>query len=283
MKNSGYEGEISYNESLNNGLNYWIKANYTYAHNVVVFKDEVPRPFSYQYTTGQRYGQLFGLIADGFYNTWEEVNNVNRPVSMWQNNALQPGDVKYRDVNGDGKINQDDVVPIGYSNFPEIVFGFSFGTFYKGFDISLMFQGATNVSLVTIGDMRRGFYRESAAPAYLLTRSWTKERYEQGGKIDFPRPTAGSDEHNYQESTLWLKDASYLRLKNMEVGYTLSSKAIKRIGLSSVRFYMNGSNLYTWSKDLLPGQDPENSAYYPQGTEPYPATINTNFGVNIKF
>jgi len=287
MQNSGFDGDITYRNRIRNNFSYWVKANYTYAHNIVQFKDEVTRPFSYQYSTGQRYGQPFGLIAEGFYNTWEEINDPNRPVSIWQNNKLQPGDVKYRDVNGDGIINMDDYVPIRYSNFPEKIAGISFGFNFKGFDYSMLFQGATNVSLMTQSTQKKGFYQDGGIAQYLVDKSWTQERYDNGLPIEFPRYTASPTEHNYQSSTLWLKDASYIRLKNIEIGYSFSERALKRVGITSTRIYINGNNLLTWD-NLLPGQDPEMPDYSldPSNAstgEPYPATMIFNVGLNLKF
>lgn len=281
MKNEGFDGDITYNEKFR-GLNFWVKGNFTYAHNVVQFQDEVTRTFTYQNRTGQRFGQFFGLIAEGLYNTWEEVNDANRPISAWNNNKLQPGDIKYKDVNGDGRINVDDQVPIGYSNFPEKVFGMSFGASFKGFDFSVLFQGATNVSLAYNRRHNRGWFESSGAVDYLVN-SWSKERYEQGLPIWFPLLSEGdvTNKNNYQSSTFWVRDASYVRFKNLEVGYTFSKDALRKIGLSSIRAYISGNNIYTWSS-VFPGLDPES----PPGItneEPYPLTRTFNFGLNIKF
>ena len=109
MKNSGYEGELSFNDRWGE-FRFFAKGNFTYAHNVILEQDEVTWPYSYQYRTGQRFGQFFGYVAEGLYNTWEEVNDVNRPVYQWNNNRIQPGDIRYRDINGDGRIDDKDIV-----------------------------------------------------------------------------------------------------------------------------------------------------------------------------
>ncbi len=281
MKNSGFEADITFRSSFNK-LNYWLKLNYTYAHNVIEFMDEVTRTNAYQYRTGLRYGQFFGLLADGLYNTWEEVNDPNRPTVMWQNNRIQPGDIRYVDINSDGFIDNDDIVPIGYSNFPEKVFGFSLGGDYKGFDFSVLFQGASNVSMNTSRRTNRGFFQNSGASALLL-KSWSQERYEAGDEILLPHLSVGDDaqQNNYQVSSFWVRDASYLRLKNVEVGYSFSSALIKKLSMSSCRIYINASNLFTWD-NLFPGEDPE----FPNeeaNVEPYPVTSTFNLGFNLKF
>ncbi len=280
MNNRGFDGDITYNDRIGE-VNFWVKGNFTFARNKVQFQDETVRPFSYQYRTGQRFGQSFGLVADGLYNTWEEVNDANRPVSIWNSNKIQPGDIRYKDINGDGVVNDDDAVPIGYSNFPEKIFGVSFGGNYRGFDLSVLFQGASNVSIAYNRRQNRGFFENSGAVEYLLN-SWSAERYEKGLPIDFPRLSEnGGYAHNYQSSTYWVRDASYVRLKNVELGYNLPKALLARVGLSATRLYVNANNLYTWSS-VFPGVDPE----LPTGVtneEPYPLTRTINFGLNLKF
>jgi TonB-linked SusC/RagA family outer membrane protein len=276
MKNSGWEGEIGYYDHVGK-FNYSIRGNYSYAHNVIVAQDEAPWAYSYLNRTGQRYGQHFAWIAEGLYNTWEEVNDPNRPVYMWSNNKIQPGDIKYKDINGDGYIDNNDQVPIGYSDFPEKIFGLSLGGEYKGFDFSILFQGASNVSHYPSRRTYSGFYTNSGANQDLL-KSWSQERLDQGLEIKYPRLSVSDNGHNYVWSTYWMEDATYLRLKNMEIGYTFQ---VKKAGISSIRLYMNGNNLLTWC-NLYPGEDPE----FPNGSannEPYPMTRIYNFGFNINF
>jgi TonB-linked SusC/RagA family outer membrane protein len=281
MKNSGFDGDITYNDKIGK-VDFWVKANYTFARNIVEFQDEVSKPFDYQYRTGRPLGQFFGLIDEGLYNTWEEVNDPKRPVSAWNNNKLQPGDIKYKDINGDGKINNDDQVAIGYSNFPEKIFGVSFGLSYKGLDMSFLFQGADNVSLAYNRRHNRGWFESSGAVDYLVN-SWSKERYEQGLPIWFPLLSEGdvNNKNNYQSSTFWTRDASYWRFKNVEIGYTFSGALLKKVKLSSVRAYVSGNNLYTWSS-VYPGVDPELPPG-PNNEEPYPLTRTMNLGLTAKF
>lgn len=281
MKNGGFDGDIALHHNIKK-FNYWIKANYTYAHNEIEYMDEVTNQYLYKMKTGQILGQHFGLICDGIYNTWEEVNSPTRPTSSWNNDRIQPGDLIYRDINGDGIVNTDDIVPIGYANFPEITYGLSFGGDWKGIDFSVLFQGATHVSLTMSRLYQRGFGEDWSAYDQ-LRESWSQERYEQGLPITFPHLSVGDaiQKHNYQSSSFWTRDASYLRLKNVEIGYTLPRKWTNLLHISSTRVYVNGSNLLTWTK-LPKGIDPE-SAEQPANNETYPVTRIFNFGLNIKF
>jgi len=282
MRNGGLDGEINFYSKVGN-FNYWLKGVFTLTHNMIEFQDEVTRTYSYQNRTGQRYGQSFGYVVEGIYNTWEEVNDANRPVSSFNSNKIQPGDFKYKDVNGDGIINDFDQVPIGYSAFPEQSFGFSFGGDFKGIDFSVLFQGSSHVTHLTSKKFNRGWQEDGSAVSYLLERSWSPENYAAGIKTDFPHVSSSSAQvHNYQPNTFWQEDASYTRLKNIEVGYMLSPQFLKEMGIHSVRLYLNGNNLITWS-NMFRGEDPEIPNYSDSNNEPYPITKTINVGINVKF
>ena len=285
MTNRGFETAVILRSRLRS-FQYWIKGSYSFARNKIEYQDEIPQRYAYRQRTGQRFGQYFGLVSEGFYNAWEEVNDPQRPVSTFVgDNRLQPGDVRYRDVNGDGLLNEDDMVPLGFSAFPEIIYGFSAGGSYKGFDFSILMQGAANVSTQYSRRANQAFYDnyQVAAPDYLL-QSWTPERYAAGLPVSFPRFSVGNDasqSHNYKPSTLWIVNAGYVRLKNAEIGYTFHAALLRRIGLTSARIYFNGNNLFTWS-GLLPGIDPE-SPNLNNNQEPYPLVRTVNAGVSIHF
>ncbi len=285
MSNKGFEFDATYRDKINE-FNYWVRGNYSFAKNTVEFKDEIKREFPYRFETGNIFGQYFGLIDEGLYNTWEEVNDPNRPATtFFAGNRVQPGDVKYRDVNGDGKIDINDEVPIGYSNIPQIIYAMSFGGNWKGLDFSVLFQGADNFSVQYSRRSNQAFHDTSPAPAAnYLTESWTQERYDQGLPIKFPRFGVGNGEkgtHNYQSSTFWLANAQYLRLKNVEIGYNFKGELLSKVGLKSTRVYVNGNNLVTWS-NMLQGVDPE-SPNLGTNFEPYGLVRTFNLGLNLNF
>lgn len=252
-------------------------------HNKILYQDEVLRPTApYLNRTGQSKGQMFGYIAEGFYNTWEEVNDANRPVAISQNNKIMPGDLRYKDINGDGKIDVYDQVPIGYPNFPEIVYGLSFGGSCKGFDFSVLFQGADRVSRMNAATTIRPFETESYCLAYIPELSWTQEKYLNGDEIKLPHLSAEQvQQYDYQSSTFMVQNARYLRLKNMELGYTFKGDFLTRLQVTACRIYLNGSNLFTID-GLFPGDDPEQlpaagDTFY------YPLTRTFNLGINLQF
>ena len=280
MENYGFEFDGTWRHSVRE-FSYWLRGNLSFARNRIVSMDEVDKKFAYQAATGRRNGQFFGLIFDGYYNSWEEINALDRPVSAWSSNQLQPGDCRYVDVNKDGRIDEYDYVPIGYSNIPEIVYGISFGFSWKGFDFSMLFQGASNVSIQYNGRALWPFINGTeSAKAYILDR-WTPERYAAGEDIHFPRLSINPSGHNYKPSTLWTRDADYFRLKNMEIGYSLSKKTVRKMRIGGLRLFFNGSNLLTFT-DVI-DLDPEVLSGGNLELNAYPLQKVYNFGMNITF
>jgi hypothetical protein len=289
MENSGFEVDLGYRNNIGK-FNYWLRGNYTYAHNKILFKDEaINLDNPYHKETGNPVGQHFGLISEGFYNTWDEINDAERVVHMWNNNRMQPGDLKYKDINSDGMINQNDIVPIGFPDIPEIVYGMSLGFDYKGFDMSVLFQGADHVSAYFFGRAVYPFIKKEESAKELILERWTQERYEQGLPINFPRLTMEPDDktdNNFQKSSFWVRDANYLRLKNLELGYTFNNKLTQRLRITSLRAFINGNNIYTWlPKHAFADQfDPESRGQNSDDMSyNHPQMKTFNLGVNIKF
>lgn len=284
MENSGFELDVNYRNNFRD-FNYWGRFNYSFARNKILFQDEVPEKYAYQMRTGRRVGQFFGLLFDGFYNSWEEINALDRPVSSWNGNRLQPGDMRYVDVNKDGKIDMYDMVPIGYSPTPEIIYGFSAGFSWRGFDCSALFQGASHVSIKYFGRALWPFINAHNSAKTLILERWTQERYERGEPISFPRlsmsPSRDTD-NNYQDSNFWIRNADYLRLKNVEIGYTFRKGQLKVLGLESLRLYVSGTNLFTWTDviDLDPEAPSKGGA---TEINTYPLQKIYNVGINIQF
>jgi TonB-linked SusC/RagA family outer membrane protein len=280
-ENKGYEFELNYQGKSKPGKVYYFgSANYTFARNKIIYFDEIPQPFPGLAATGNRIGQPKGLLADGLYNTMEEINDPKRPISVWEGAGLKPGDIKYVDVNGDGRIDDNDRVNMGNPNIPEIIYGATVGVGYKGFELSVFFQGAGNVSTYLNGEAAWPFIAGTKTAFENAKESWSQQRFEQGSKISLPRLTAAPDgnRHNYRVSSFWMQDASYLRLKTLEIAYTFDAKLLNRIGAKSLRLYANGQNLFTWTK--MPYFDPEIAS---SNGAVYPMMQVFNVGLNLQF
>lgn len=280
VENHGYELEAGLNSKVRN-LTYWAKASYSFARNKIIYQDEPTRAYGYMQRTGRPINQYFGLTFEGFYNSWDEINDPARPKSEWEGTTgLQPGDMKYKDLNGDGKINTNDMGFIGHSDWPEVTYGFSGGLSWKGFDMSVMFQGTDNVSVSFSSAAAYPFTSQWGSAQTWHLQRWTPERYANGEQISFPRLEVSPDKgHNYQPSSFWVQDASYLRLKNAELGYRFTTKSLRKMGLGSLRVYVSGNNLITW-KHMKYQKDPDARELWGRV---YPAMRVFNGGINLQF
>ena len=272
-ENKGYEFEAGWNHTIGK-VSYYIKGNYSFARNKIVYMDEaknMENPHLWQ--TGRRIGEIFGYVQEGFFRDQADIDAWPSQFGV----TLRPGDVKYRDVNGDGVVDIYDQVPIGHPNFPEIGYGFSAGISYRNFDVSVLFQGAANCSITLQNQYQKPFDNLGTVFDFWRDGRWTPETAETAR---FPRMSVNhSQAQNYYNSSLWVLDASYLRLKNVEIGYTFPRKLIQKVRLSGLRIYVSAQNLYTW--DNLDGiTDPENKASQVMN---YPQQRIFNFGVNLKF
>ena len=280
-ENKGFEIELGYKNTIQkSGLTYYANANFTYTENKIIYMDEAPQPFSGLAMTGNRIGQPKGLIAEGLFNTVEEINDPKRPKSAWEGAGLKPGDIRYKDVNGDGLIDDNDRTNIGNPNIPGIIYGATFGIQYKGIELSIFFQGAGNVSTYLTGESAWPFIAGTKTAFENAKESWSAERFANGSPISLPRLTAAPDanRHNYRVSSYWMRDASYLRIKNIELAYSFSNKILEKLSMKSLRVYLNGQNLVTWTQ--MPYFDPEIPS---SNGSVYPMMRVLNFGLNIQF
>jgi TonB-linked SusC/RagA family outer membrane protein len=282
VDNHGFEAELSYYLPVNKNLSFNFKGNYSFARNVVKYADEVKNDSSYcmQYgTTGYRVGQCAGYKIDWATNGgyWTSAEEYAASGLQYEIGTPGAGDFRYKDLNGDGKINSKDEVPIGYSgDVPEIIYGISLGANYKSFDCSVMFQGVTNYSGWYSGP---NIYETAGNGTYFdyQLNAWTQERYEKGEKITYPAlHTIAST--NQVANDFFIMDRSFLRLKNAEIGYTLAKNELKAIGVTKLRVFVGGQNLYLWDALRTKHLDPELS----NGTL-YPLTKMWNFGLNVTF
>lgn len=277
--NKGFEIELGYRDNIEGSdFGYSINANYSFARNKIIYRDESPKPFPGLQETGSRINQPKGLQALGIYNTNEEITQ-DGITSSYQPN-LKPGDIRYKDQNGDFIIDDNDYVNIGNPNVPEITYGVNVGITYKGFELNTLLQGADNVSAYLVGESVWPFIGGTKNAFENAKESWSQQRFDAGLPISLPRLTASpeANKHNYRTSSFWQQNAAYLRLKNVEFAYTFNPKLISKVGLKYLRVFINGQNLLT--KTDMKYFDPEiansNGAVYPM--------VRTfNLGTNIQF
>lgn len=274
VKNKGYEIELGWSDNIGK-VSYWLNGNYSFARNKILFMDEAYNStYPLLNQTGQRVGEVFGYQFMGFFNSQEEIAKWPRQFNMNQ----RPGDVKYADINGDGVVNENDRSPIMNPSFPEVNYGFSGGLKIKNFDFSFLFQGAANMS------MSLGFNALLPFSAYGSAMGFIKDRWYAGSpdnnvNAKIPRLTLNyADLTNYYNSSLWVRDASYLRLRNLQVAYNVHGAFLNKLKANSLRIFISGQNLFTW--DNLKFIDPENVA---TGSMNYPQLKVFNLGVNLQF
>ncbi|WP_316792673.1 TonB-dependent receptor [Pedobacter frigoris] len=267
VSNKGFELEIGHNNKVGE-VEYFMKGNISVAKNKILERDEEKKKYPWLQSTGLSVGQSFGYKVIGFYNDADDLANSPKNVTL----NPQVGDLKFADLNNDGIINDDDKGPIGYPNVPNTTLGLSGGLSYKGFDFSFLLQSALNGSVRLSDEL----IYDNAANRFQETHlgRWTPET---AATATYPKLHLASA-NNRSVSSFWLRSNDYLRLKNAEIGYRFTPKAIQRIGIESLRVYANGANLLTW--DYLKLVDPES----PSGRgENYPQQRIFSFGLNLNF
>ncbi len=287
MSNHGVDVSLIVNKKINKNTFLSVNGSFTYAHNKIEKMDEPESKYAYQNKTGKRYGQIFGLLAEGLY-TNDDFNGDGTlksglAVPSYMNQVF-PGDVKYNDYNNDGVINDYDKVAIGYAQNPEIVYGLGASIQYKNFDLGFLFQGVAHTSIM-LGDDDSGissffFPAQSSGTQGNIFDNiddrWTSENPRQD--VFWPRLTTnGINKNNNQPSTWWLRNASFCRLKNLEIGYKIDALKSK---ISLLRVYLRGTNLLTWSKDFKNLWDPELAS--PNGMK-YPSNRVVTLGLEVNF
>ncbi len=288
VENKGFEVELSYDKKVNAELMLHFKGQFSYNRNKQLNMDEVPRDETYAYkyrSTGYPIGQSFGYLIDfnqdGGYWTEEKLASIygsGEGKIRYDFGTPVSGDFVYKDLNNDGLVNDKDQAPIGYGPYPRISYGFSVSGEWKGFDAYVFFQG--------LGQFNRTSLVEQGVSEYIIRgtyfpyhkTAWTQERWENQEKITYPKlhTQAGV---NHKANSFFIMDRDFIRLKNFEIGYTLPENSLKKVGVSSMRVFVNGQNVLTWSPKFRANHlDPEND-----DSIGYPQTTVFSFGTNIKF
>ena len=266
VNNKGIEASVRYNGIGKKDLTYFVETSFWYAKNKIVYNAEQVQENEYLYGTGRMVGQPFVLEAIGFFKDEEEI--LKSPVQTFTD--VRPGDIKYKDQNKDGKIDSNDYYPIGYTSMPQMTLGIHGGMTFKGFDVDIFFQGAANRTVYCGGKYYHAFQNDGKISSVALGR-WTPETAEAA---TYPRLSAENNLNNYQPSSFWQKNGNFLKLRSLEVGYTLPFKTSRRINLEKARIFVNGTNLF--SLDYMDGfTDPEIMSGYP-------ALRTISFGLSIQ-
>lgn len=287
VSNKGFDFEVGFNDKIGT-FNYYVKGNFTYARNIIEKIDEEGKRYDWQKIEGKAIGQHFGLTDIGLYsmNDFELDANghlmleggfpiLKKGMPIPSFGVVYPGDIKYKDLNGDGIIDSYDNGAIGRAKVPEYIYGISFGGSYKNFDISVLFQGAGGADMYFKEDAVWEFFAVGKVMEHHLGRynpndpsSWENATY--------PRLHPSENTNNHQKNTRWLFSRNYIRLKNMEIGYSLPKSALSRTKISSARLFVNGTNLLTFDKML--NWDPESGS---EVGSSYPQLRTWNIGARL--
>jgi len=269
VANHGIDGSLNIRQPIGNEFVLSLRGNVTFARNKILEYDEVPQLYPWMNETGKSLRSWNLYVADGLYKHEDfhisEVNGVKTYelkdgiVESTLSSNIRPGDIKYKDLNGDGIINQyDQTRDIAKPGVPELIYGFGISGEYKGMYANVFFQGAGNTSTVFGANMASGFFPfqwgvdESNLRVEALDR-WTEEN--PSDNVFYPRLHSATFANNSVPSTWWLRDASFVRLKNVELGYRFNESFLSKYGIKAGRLYLNGNNIYVW--DNIKMWDPE--------------------------
>ncbi|MBE6215515.1 MAG: TonB-dependent receptor [Bacteroidales bacterium] len=277
MLNRGFDMSLDYNHVFASGLSVSARGNFTFNRNRLIYDDKPDQVEKYLNNAGFAYQQRKGLISCGLFKDQADIDSWPDQSEF---GSVQPGDIKYKDINGDGAVNKDDMVAIGYTVVPEINYGFGASLGYKGFDVSVFFNGVAHVTRQIGGSNLYGGSNSQIQTGQVfkevLDNHWSKANPNPNAM--YPRLGITMSQNNQATSDFWTRDMSFIRLKNAEIGYSFPKKWIKKAGMSALRIYVSGTNLLTFSKFKL--WDPELETAY--GTK-YPITRNVSVGLNINF
>jgi len=288
MENKGVEVSASYNYSVSKDWHFGFSGNFSYAKNKLLQVYENPATYNIPglRQTGRSLGTAFGYKAIGYFtqNDFDGSGNLKAgiPTQTWS--PLAPGEIRYADISGpngkpDGVINQYDQAPIGNPGYPGIVYGFTPSVSYKGFELSLLFQGAGIRSVQLSSSAALAFDNNKSAPITTLDY-WTPDN----PNASYPRLTTTPSQNTSQTSSFWEKSASYLRLRTGMLSYTIPQGISKKAGMSLVRFYLSGQNIFTWTplKNFDPEVATNNTGNTGRGWY-FPTQKAVTIGLNVQF
>ena len=288
MKSWGADGNISYTQQINKDMSFVIRGNFTYSKNKIDNWEQIEQKYAYQNFSGWPYGIQRGYIALGLFRDEADINNS--PIQTF--GIYEAGDIKYKDVNGDGRIDVDDQVPLSYDNYPRLMYGFGGEFRYKNLTFNILFKGIGKKDFFYTSE-ESGFgyypflYGETGNVLSIVANSknrWIPASYSgdpstENPNARFPRLSYGKNGNNTQKSTFWKANGQYLRLQEISIGYNLKLKALSKVGISSIDLQLVGQDLYVWDKIgglWDPEQTTKNGRAYP-----IPATYSLQMYINF--
>jgi TonB-linked outer membrane protein, SusC/RagA family len=281
VHSTGTDGNFSYRQNIGKAK-LTVRGNWTYSKNKILEIDEENNVYPYQMYTNHRVGQIWGFKSLGLFKDWDDIRNSPKQTF----GSYMPGDIKYADVNGDGVINSLDTAPIGATSKPNLIYGLGFSLQYSGFDANIHFQGAGKSSFLINGPnvyaFSQGtwgnFFTDLAHSNRWISSDISGDPATENPNAEYPRLSYGGNANNYVGSDFWIRDGRYLRLKTIELGYTLPKTVLTKLRLNNLRVFMIGTNLFTFSKFKM--WDPELGS---STGEEYPIvkTISLGLTVNI--
>ncbi|WP_423126658.1 SusC/RagA family TonB-linked outer membrane protein [Gaoshiqia sp. Z1-71] len=284
MTSKGFEVSAIWNGQLG-GFSYALNGMVSYNTNNIDYMAEVAPAHGYNARTGRPFGTFIGLVADGFYDVTDFntdgslVDGISTPAF----GAVQPGDIRYKDLDNNGMVDQNDVTSIGKSIYPEWTYAFGGSAEFKGFDLSILFQGIAGASVNLLDNWNQTVAFVDNGNAYPIAGgAWAyypEKNIDTRSAATYPRLTTQSNANNYRTSSFWIKNRDFLKVRNIEVGYNFSkNKSLNLDGIKNLRIYVNATNPFTWSKLLDEYKmDPE-SIY-----GGYPSVKSINAGVTLTF
>ena len=275
VNNKGFEFSLGYNKFFNSDLQVFANGNLTITNNEIIFMDEAKNISEYLKREGRPVDAYYGYQAIGIFQDYDEINNYAKQQLAGANYKTKPGDIKYMDVNGDKVVNSADRTFLGDGSVPNIIYGITSGFVYKNFDFSFLVQGAGGVQVAPQRQVVYPLFNNGNIPQF-----WADNYWSENNK-DAKYSSININEHNFPSSAItstFVYDASYIRLKNVEIGYKLPKSLLSKARINNVRFYIGGTNLLTFTD--IPQVDPEITN---GGGNVYPNQITLNFGVNIDF
>lgn len=276
VKNKGVDFSLNYHQTIRD-FNFSIGGNFTFARNKIVEMAEAEGTSEYMRKTGRPINGYYGYKTDGIFKTKEEIAEYGKQEVAGKGYVTQPGDIKYVDIDGNGVVDSNDMTYLGNGNIPEIVYGINGGLSWKNFDLSFLFQGAGRTQVYLKGGIIQPFFNQGNLPQLWVEESWTEQR----PNAKYPRLVQST--HNMPNTDIsavqtYLYDSSYLRLKNIEIGYTFPKQWLSKLAITGLRVYCNAQNLFTISD--VPQIDPENTQ---QEGWTYPQMKSFNFGLTLQF